>query len=86
MGIVDTGSLIMQQCPKCKSASIRRSQTRHWWESWHKAFTIMRPHRCQRCGWRGWGEESMPRVDADRVRFFERAIVSETLPVDLKNL
>jgi len=28
----------------------------------------------------------MPRVDADRVRFFERAIVSETLPVDLKNL
>jgi hypothetical protein len=76
----------MQQCPKCKSASIRRSQTRHWWESWHKTFTIMRPHRCQGCGWRGWGEESMPRVDADRVRFFEQAIVSETPPVDLKNL
>jgi len=76
----------MQQCPKCQSDSIHRSQTQYWWESLRKTATTLRPHRCQRCGWRGWGEESLPKVDANRVRLSEWAITAETVPVDLTNL
>jgi len=45
----------MQQCPKCQSNDIRRSRSRGSWEIWRKQVTSKRPHRCNVCGWRGWG-------------------------------
>jgi hypothetical protein len=54
-------------------------------ESWRKALTSKRPHRCQRCGWRGWGEESVPKFDAADVRRSEQAIGPDT-DVDLSKL
>jgi predicted RNA-binding Zn-ribbon protein involved in translation (DUF1610 family) len=76
----------MQQCPKCQSSSIHRSHTRNLMESWRKAFTTKRPHRCQRCGWRGWGEETTPKFDPDRIRRSEEAVVPEPADVDLNKL
>jgi hypothetical protein len=49
-------------------------------------FTTKRPHRCQRCGWRGWGEESIRQFDADRVRKSEKAVASDPPDVDLSKL
>jgi hypothetical protein len=49
---------VMQQCPKCQSRSIHRSRSRGRWEEWRKQVTGKRPHRCSKCGWRGWGVDS----------------------------
>jgi predicted Zn-ribbon and HTH transcriptional regulator len=76
----------MQQCPKCKSGAVHRSHTKSWLESWRKALTTKRPHRCQKCGWRGWGEETIRRFDADHVRKSEKAVTSDPSDVDLSKL
>ena len=44
----------MPLCPKCHSASLRRSATRSRWERWRKEITGKRPYRCRACRWRGW--------------------------------
>jgi len=44
----------MQQCPKCESRTIHRSHSRGRWEQLRKHVTGKRPHRCSKCGWRGW--------------------------------
>jgi predicted RNA-binding Zn-ribbon protein involved in translation (DUF1610 family) len=76
----------MQQCPKCKSTSIHRSHTRNWLESFRKAMTSNRPHRCQKCGWRGWGQESVPKFDDAQARRAEQAVVAQAADVDLSKL
>jgi hypothetical protein len=48
----------MQFCPQCSSEAVRRSQIRGLFERLRKRFTLERPHRCQACGWRGWGTVS----------------------------
>jgi len=40
------------RCPRCDEAMVR-SRTRGY-EHVVKLFTSRRPHRCTRCGWRGW--------------------------------
>jgi hypothetical protein len=76
----------MQQCPKCKADALHRSHTKNFLEAWLKTLTSKRPHRCQRCGWRGWGEETTPRFDVDHVRRSQKAVVPEPPDVDLTNL
>jgi predicted Zn-ribbon and HTH transcriptional regulator len=73
----------MQQCPKCKSDAVHRSHTKNFLESWKKMLTTKRPHRCQKCGWRGWGEETAPKFDADQARKAERSVVPERHDIDL---
>lgn len=45
----------MEHCPKCKSAKLRRSRTRHGLERMRRTLTGKAPFRCPDCGWRGWG-------------------------------
>jgi hypothetical protein len=47
----------VRNCPKCGSPRVHRSHSRNTWERLRKIVTSKRPHRCQACGWRGWGHE-----------------------------
>jgi len=41
-------------CPRCAQGQLLRSHTRSRIERIRKAYTSRRPHRCAKCGWRGW--------------------------------
>ena len=48
----------MVNCPKCGSPRIHRSHSRTVVEKLRRTLTGQRPHRCEACGWRGWGTKT----------------------------
>jgi len=48
----------MRSCPTCGSPRIHRSRVRGLLERVRRLLVTDRPHRCDACGWRGWGPET----------------------------
>ena len=48
----------MQKCPRCGSGHVHRSHAKSRLEHVRKYFSLVRLHRCHKCGWRGWGAET----------------------------
>ena len=45
-------------CPKCGEAALHRSRSKTAIEKIKRRYTFKRQFRCQKCGWRGWYEET----------------------------
>jgi len=75
-------SVEMNNCPNCRSDSIRRSRTRSRWEELRKELTGKRPYRCGECGWRGWVVDLGPEFSRDEINVAQRAVAPK--PPNLK--
>ena len=58
----------MERCPCCGSNRVRRSRTKTFMERLHRQFSMKRLHRCQACGWRGWGLETLKPAEPGDIR------------------
>jgi len=50
----------MTRCPSCSSPRIYPSRLRSAMERARRALTERQPYRCHACGYRGWGEITVP--------------------------
>jgi len=44
----------MTPCPKCNEYSFHKSHTKNFYEKTRKKLFRQQPHRCHKCGYRGW--------------------------------
>lgn len=63
----------MLRCPKCQSSEIHRTPTSSKWARLRRRLTSKRPHLCETCGWRGWGEETGPKFTPEQIELASRA-------------
>ena len=72
----------MRECPKCKSADLRRSRSRSIWERWRRQLTSTRKFTCNACHWRGWSADTGAHFDDAQRAAAARAIAPD--PPNLK--
>ena len=63
----------MLRCPRCQSSEIYRTPTVSKWALLRRRLTAKRPHLCEDCGWKGWGEETGPKFTAEQIELASRA-------------
>ena len=63
----------MLRCPRCQSSEIYRTPTVSKWALLRRRLTTKRPHMCEVCGWKGWGEETGPKFTREQIELASRA-------------